>query len=368
MQSACGGAEPEVGAGQRGSDRGTGGTPAAADGGGGVESDAGAGGRVDAGDAPVPPCVGCPVLLADDQDSPGRIVLDRASAYWTTARGIMTASLTGGDAVPVASISARTWDRPPPLAVADGWLYVEDPPATIRKVPVAGSAAPSSVVWERAEPPTGTPPAVGLTVDARNLYWAPGEGGLYKIPLDGGAPVQLASVRCDYPGDLAVDASHVYCVTQEGDVVKVPIEPGPPTTLVVGRAGAGAGHGMAIDRDQGYWIDYAGRLMRVPLAGGESSEIASYGPPALYGPGSGVARGGAELFWGKASTWMATGAEGEAAMMDGALLRTTLDGVTTLVADKVNPLFVAAFGGNVCWTALRWMIVGDKGFVMCLKQ
>ena len=82
-----------------------------------------------------------------------------------------------------------------------------------------------------------------LTLDATNLYFADigaseDGGSVWKVPLGGGPPVQLASAA--FPYFLAVDSTSLYWSSLGGGVQWVPIDGGAVSTLAgVDYAGAG---------------------------------------------------------------------------------------------------------------------------------
>jgi hypothetical protein len=77
--------------------------------------------------------------------------------------------------------------------------------------------------------------ALGIAVDAKNVYWAThGDGFVLSAPIGGGAPVMLASGQTGAYG-VAVDDQYVYwtIATTNGELRRVPIGGGEVVTLAV---------------------------------------------------------------------------------------------------------------------------------------
>jgi DNA-binding beta-propeller fold protein YncE len=76
------------------------------------------------------------------------------------------------------------------------------------------------------------------------------------------------------PYSLAVDAVSVYWVDNvaAGAVVKVPLAGGMTTTLASGQINP---YGLAIDSMAAYWTTAVGGILSVPLAGGMPTTLAS---------------------------------------------------------------------------------------------
>jgi hypothetical protein len=75
------------------------------------------------------------------------------------------------------------------------------------------------------------------------------------VPLDGGAPVTLASGVVEWVC-LAVDATSLYWTdSSAGNVTKVPLNGGAPVTLA---SGQNKPMGVAIDATSVYWTNHGG--------------------------------------------------------------------------------------------------------------
>jgi hypothetical protein len=106
-----------------------------------------------------------------------------------------------------------------------------------------------------------------------------------KVALSGGTPVILAATPVG-PGGIAVDAASIYW-SVNNTVMKMPLGGGTPTVLATVRQGMLGGrglvqiYGLVIDASFAYFAavleDSFGHaaVMKVPLAGGEPTVIAS---------------------------------------------------------------------------------------------
>jgi hypothetical protein len=175
---------------------------------------------------------GTPTVLASGQVAPGRIVVDAASAYWTTGGTIVKMPLGGGAPRVLASalispgdvvIDSTSVYWSTPGAFAGGW------PAGLMKMPLTGGQ--QVLLWESVPGQTNGP-AGPVAIDAGNIYWVTRDAALMKMPLAGGAPVVLASCssgsctgvggRIPVPTSIAVNALGVY-FTLDTAVMRVPL-------------------------------------------------------------------------------------------------------------------------------------------------
>jgi len=154
-----------------------------------------------------------------------------------------------------------------------------------------------------------------LAADAESVYWTAGSdpfrngarsvATVSKLPVNGGEPTALAS-GTDYGSALALDRDNVYWTTlfdwtsedgaifRDGKVMKVPLNGGEPSTLASGLIRPAA---IALDEAHVYWAESGhsgsdGEVMAVPLDGGAPNALAIW----LVAPSS-VAVGGPEVYW-----------------------------------------------------------------------
>jgi hypothetical protein len=196
--------------------------------------------------------------------------------------------------------------------------------------------------------------AHGIVADATNVYWArrvaQADGGQAEELVEcakagcNGAPTILAVDR-DI-GALAVDATSVYWTNRSGTIMKVGLAGGTPTTLATGQNGA---VGIAVDATNVYWVTNAffamtrvpaqptavGTVMKMPIAGGNPTTLASNLSP--YG----IAVDGTSVYWTNG-----TGSN------DGTVMKVPIDGgvPTTLASGLASPVDLAVDGTYVYWT------------------
>jgi hypothetical protein len=127
--------------------------------------------------------------------------------------------------------------------------------------------APCSIQWDNAS---------ALVVDSESMYWigslgcASSEGTIFKAPLAGGQPVQLATGQAD-PLGLATYGSNIYWTNYGGGtVMSVSIDGGKPVVLASDRISP---WGLAADGIAIYWVDEdpdssQGTVMKLILDGG----------------------------------------------------------------------------------------------------
>ncbi len=133
-----------------------------------------------------------------------------------------------------------------------------------------------------------------LALQGDRVSWAIlNSGAMMSVPLGGGAPTMLA------PNDglvfaMAADATDVYWAQPSG-VMKVAATGGPVTQLAPLTSSERVSQ-IAVDADSVYWLQFPisvaaepnattvpGSLRKAPLAGGASTEIASFGVTNITG-------------------------------------------------------------------------------------
>jgi hypothetical protein len=178
---------------------------------------------------------GTPIELAANQSHSTAIAIDQANVYWTTH-----ADLGGsGDAGP--------------------------PSGAILRTPIGGGAIVTMV--------SGIAALAGIAVDDANLYWLDDgppdsnryadntNGAVMRMPLDGGAPLTLASGQ-NWPQSIVVDSANVYWTnggastsslswSSNGAVLSMPTDGGPVTVLAGNQTETGA---LVLGDDEVFWI------------------------------------------------------------------------------------------------------------------
>ena len=213
------------------------------------------------------------MVLADGLTNPGAIAAYAGTVYWTDAVAGTVSRLAIGGGSPV--VVATGMPQPDTIVVDATDVYfwnIGD--STVRRL-----AEPSAVVA------TGDS-VLGMALDAANLYYGTGDGGIIKVPRDGGSAEILfagplnASGQPQYPAwGLALDSGKVYWMSlgifsnlPAGLVSFVPLDGGPNAILCTGCAGTA----IAADPSGVYWTEnYTGKITsfrngrRSPVASGQ---------------------------------------------------------------------------------------------------
>ena len=313
-----------------------------------------------------PPCVLggtselLPVTVACAQPSPAQIVTDARNVYWAVQSGgaiVLEAPRAGG------SLVALAYDSAPAVGVAvdSEFVYYTQPSrGRIMRVPIAGGLP--VVLADGVDFP------LFLALDAASLYWTGGatDGKVGKLNLTPGAtPVTLVAGQTR-PRAIAAEGGFVYwtdfvdgTVLRAANHVNGPPDggglDGPPDgggldgapdggglVPVLLAAGLTSPSDLALAGGFAYVPDQAGRIVRVPLAGGALEPVTK-----TAGVPFGVATDGAYVYW--------------STLGDGGIFKTALDGaavVVPLVTGEANPHFLAVDDIAVFWGA--W---GDGGAI-----
>jgi hypothetical protein len=110
-----------------------------------------------------------------------------------------------------------------------------------------------------------------------------------KVPVGGGTATTL-TVRAGSPAHIAVDETSVYWTETAGGVLRVPLAGGTPSTVATS---TGAWN-IALDATNVYWTTNDG-VMMAAKAGGTASRLSGQGP--LF-PTEGIAVDATNVYWG----------------------------------------------------------------------
>jgi hypothetical protein len=209
------------------------------------------------------PLAGGPTTeIAAGQDDLFDIAVDAQGVYWTEGNGGAVRSLLFGAQVPMDLAQEGTVFA---LAVRDGTVFFTQIYSKLSgdehvlRVPAAGGPVVTVAT---------TPGALFLALDDQSAYWTDENSyAVWKAPLTGGPPVQLAAGLIA-PSDIVVDGATVYFNSFEGTFA-MGLDGGPTTPLARGSA-----HGLAVDATYVYAGAYDGRILKIPRAGGPAVTLA----------------------------------------------------------------------------------------------
>jgi len=114
-----------------------------------------------------------------------------------------------------------------------------------------------------------------IVVDHAYVYF-PASDSVYKVPIDGGTPVVIASGQ-GTPESVAVDGTGVYWVDTgtTGTIMAAPLDGGAPFALASGQSNPS---GTVVTGGNVYWVTESGgtdAIMTVPTAGGTPTPFAN---------------------------------------------------------------------------------------------
>jgi hypothetical protein len=256
-----------------------------------------------------------------------------------------------GEACGVVTTLASVGTYPGALALAGDSLYLiaYDPvpqgPETgngtghIVKVPLAGGA-PIELASDQLNPSS-------IAADATSVYWTT-RNAVKSMPV-GGGPITVIAAGQNYASGIALDATSVYWGNAKS-VMKAPLGGGAATTLFApGATGVIAVEGVIVDADNVYWsaeVDdgspsAVGAVMKAPIGGGAPTTLAT----GLFGMGP-VAVDAENVYWTVIATPLADGTQDP-----GKVQKRRIDGSSGIVtiATQRLPRVVAVDGTAVYW-------------------
>jgi hypothetical protein len=233
-------------------------------------------------------------VIAGSQNAPRYLTQDESRIYWTTGvedGTVASVAKTGG----VVKVLASKLENPAGLALhGDDVYWVERGPSfgpgnnvsgAIKRVSKSGGAVTTLL--------SGQPDLDSIVVDAATIYFG-GDGGLYKMPIAGGAVTTMhvptvPEFHSPSVPVLVADATHLYftAVHGAGPILKIAKSGGAVTVL----ADKQATTALTLDATHLYWGTEAGTF-RVSKSGGA---------PERLGPGAraitGIAVDGDDVFF-----------------------------------------------------------------------
>jgi sugar lactone lactonase YvrE len=208
----------------------------------------------------IPAGGGPPQVLVSGQQAPFNIVVTATGLYWanwgagggTGVPSVNLLPLGGGPPSPLVTVTAGSTGTDIRIAVVEGRVYWSDSAnGTINRIADGENTVLAS----------GQANPRGLATDGVNVYWATlNDGNLRKIPVEGGAIVDLAT-GLSQPFAVAVDDRDVYWTMEGNGAV------GPHAAGAVCRVSVAGGavevlaehqtdpYQLVLDADNVYWTD-----------------------------------------------------------------------------------------------------------------
>jgi hypothetical protein len=238
--------------------------------------DAGATSRV----MKLPLAGGTPTMLATNADTPGCVVLDSGTVYYTSGDKIYKVATSGGAAVLVSANQHVLPLRTPRIAVGNGFVYwVSDVYGAVDayngknallRVPVGGGT-PEVVFNDLVGEPGG------LAVNAMNAYYSDGSG-MYLRALSGGAATAVGTSAL-HNNRFAIDGMHLVVAEVAGvgmgDVALFNLDGSGRTLLSMKLATS-----LAVD-GSGVYGNLDGKLTRFSLDGKSATTLTEVAPRAI---------------------------------------------------------------------------------------
>jgi hypothetical protein len=195
----------------------------------------------------------------------GSLAVDSANVYWTsgcTANGDIRSSPIGGTG---GSGTEKIWttglNYPEVIAVDNGNLYWTEDSADggVAKMPLDGGALTMVATQQKN--------AWGLAASAGDVYWTD-DGAAGTVMANNGTTTSTLASGQSSPGYITVDATNVYWTDLISGSVVMALRSmvGAPIVLASGRTQPGF---IATDGENVYWTEGpSGNVMKVAISGG----------------------------------------------------------------------------------------------------
>jgi hypothetical protein len=228
---------------------------------------------------------GAPETLAGSLTMPVSLVVGGGRLYWFESGptlGIVHQGINGG-AVGALVTGPSSTASDLVIDSADLYWIVDTGGATVQEAALAGG---TPITLEKEQP---DPAFVAL--GASDVYWSD-DDGLYVVSKAGGKSRAVTSVvegdppyHACWGAPIVVDTSNAYCLDLFHGVLKVALAGGAVTTLASAGDAMSYPGGilpelMAIDEDAVYWVSDEG-LMSVPKAGGVTTTLSTQAGTAI---------------------------------------------------------------------------------------
>ena len=223
------------------------------------------------------------------------LAVNSTSIFWAVGTKVTAKDLTTGVERPVVDVDERFEG----MTVDDQYLWYFDHGAEcvyawcLRRVSLAMGSVPEPPIVKTVGPNSGV-----LINDADNLYWFDGNGEkiVRLSKANPGMTVELAGSQGS-PSEIAVDDQYVYWgswIDSVGTIKRARIDGSGSPVVEHLVEGVGSTVGIAVDRDNVYWLEFPNNLARMApkRVGAQAVTIAT----GLLQPEAIVATGGSAYF------------------------------------------------------------------------
>ena len=206
---------------------------------------------------------GAVTTLVDYQNGIRRMIVDKGFIYFLTNDDIRRVPTAGGKAtilVKFADVGASEsvyWY----IALDNQNVYFVSGPASRQQIFKVGKGGGKPQALVRVGIPSG------LTADGVNVYWVEyAEGMVKKVPVAGGASVEVGKCERAGAGALIVDSTNVYCAEAEGKVLRLAKSNGAAETIA--NVEQASFDQLAVDERSVYALSLLKGIYRIDKSGG----------------------------------------------------------------------------------------------------